>query len=135
MKKSSSIAAGLAAAVVLAGLLWWQSGRPKLVGTSPQAVMGTTCQLAVVAPAWRQTAAGGWLRDAEATLRRLESRMSTWIDYSEVSRLNTAPAGEVTGLSADTLLVLQIARDAYEDTDGAFDITCRPLVRLWREGR
>ena len=132
MKKLSPIAAGITAAAVLAGLLWWQSGRPTLVGTSPRAVMGTECQLAVVVPTRRQTDAGLWLRDAEATLRRLEARMSTWIDSSEVSRLNAAPAGEVTDLSPDTLDVLRAARDAYDQTGGAFDVTCRPLVQLWR---
>ena len=35
-------------------------------------------------------------------------------------------------LSPDSLEVLQAAREAYRDTAGAFDITCGPLIQLWR---
>ena len=59
--------------------------------------------------------------------------MSTYLDDSEISRLNRAPAGERISLSPQTLEVLRAARRMAEVTDGAFDVTCRPLVELWRE--
>jgi thiamine biosynthesis lipoprotein len=59
--------------------------------------------------------------------------MSSWIDRSEISRLNAAEANQPVPLSAETLDVLRAARDAQEATGGAFDVTCRPLIELWRD--
>jgi thiamine biosynthesis lipoprotein len=72
------------------------------------------------------------VRAAEAELRQVEAQMSNWLEDSEVSRLRAAGAGVEVPLSADTRAVLQAAREAFEPTDRAFDITCRPLVELWR---
>jgi len=59
--------------------------------------------------------------------------MSAWLTKSEISRLNRAAAGEDVALSPETLTVLQVARRAALETDGAFDATCRPVIELWRE--
>ena len=93
--------------------------------------MGTTCTLVAVTddPAQGQEA----LRDAEIALRRVEGLMSVWISDSEISRLNRAGSGEDVALSPETLLVLDAASSAALDTDGAFDVTCRPVIELWRE--
>jgi len=72
------------------------------------------------------------LQAAEDELRRIEVLMSTWIETSELSALNQAGAGESFPLSADSLTVLETARELYEPTAGAFDITCGPLIELWR---
>ena len=130
--KPSRITLGSAGLSILAGLLWWQAARSVAVVRHPRAVMGTSCQLVAVVPNRSRARADRWLGEAESVLRRLEAEMSSWIDTSEISRLNTAPVGEVTGLSAETLEVLRTAREAYDQTGGAFDVTCRPLVLLWR---
>jgi thiamine biosynthesis lipoprotein len=70
------------------------------------------------------------LRKAERVIRDIEAKMSNWIDLSELSRFNR---GEDVQLSTDTITVLQAALKAYEDSHGAFDITCRPLIELWKE--
>ncbi len=125
----------LAGLVVLLGLALWKTGgrdRLEVVTGHPVGIMGTSCQLVAIAPAGQREVARRAVTAAEATLRRLEALMSTWIDASEVSRLNRAPAGEVVPLSPDVLTVLRAARAAWEETDGAFDATCRPLIELWR---
>ena len=123
--------------VVLVGVgLWKTSGREGndrvAVTRHCRGVMGTDASLAVVVPAGRTAEAEKWLRDVEAELRRVEARMSTWIAQTEISKLNTADAGQFVRLSPETLDVLRAAREAHAVTDGAFDVTCRPLVELWR---
>ncbi|HPC83074.1 MAG TPA: FAD:protein FMN transferase [Thermoanaerobaculaceae bacterium] len=120
---------------ITAAALWVTQRDPRLVAVSasPARVMGTSCTLAAVVGVRQQEAALRALRAAEAALRRTEAHMSTYLERSELSRLNAAGAGEVVRLSADTMAVLEAARRFHEETDGAFDATCRPLVELWRE--
>lgn len=128
--------AGLGAVVGLTTVALWVTGRdPRLVAvvSNPARVMGTTCTLVAVVPLRRQEAGQRALREAEAALRRVEAHMSTHLDRSELSRLNDAPAGQAVPLSADTLTVLAAARGFSDATEGAFDVTCRPLVELWRD--
>lgn len=135
----------IAAAVVLAGILallavgLLRNRQPTLFVQHPVAVMGTDCTLQVVAPAGKASRARLALATAEAELRRVEARMSVHLDSTELARFNAAPAKFRVSLSGQTLDVLQAARRAHRDTGGAFDVTCRPLIELWklaaREGR
>ena len=121
----------------LTGVALWKTSAPpspssvQVLVSHPQGVMGTTCTLVAVTadPAQGEKA----LRDAEHALRRVEALMSTWLSESEISRLNQAAAGEDVALSPETLLVLETASSAALETDGAFDVTCRPVIELWRE--
>lgn len=108
--------------------------RPRLVQeTRPRRVMGTSCRLlAVDTVAAERGTRKRALERAEATLRRLESLMSSWIETSELSRLNAAPTNAPVALSIDTLRVLRAAQALHRATRGAFDITSRPLIQLWR---
>jgi len=99
----------------------------------PTGIMGTECLLVAVVPHGHKPRAEAALDAAEQALRSVETRMSTWLEDSEISRLNRAKAGESIALSAPTLEVLQAAKRLADATDGAFDITCRPLIELWRE--
>jgi len=96
-------------------------------------LMGTTTTLGAVVAPGRGAAAEPLLRQAEQTLRRVEARMSTWLADSETGRLNAAPADHHVPLSPEVLGLLRTARQAAADTGGAFDVTCRPLIELWRE--
>ncbi|HLA85866.1 MAG TPA: FAD:protein FMN transferase [Thermoguttaceae bacterium] len=109
------------------------SARLVAVVRRPEGMMGTNCTLAAVVPPAESERGVAALREAETILRQSESRMSRWIDSTQVSRLNQAGAGVSMPLSDDVLEVLRLARDAARDTGGAFDATCRPLVELWRE--
>jgi len=107
--------------IAVVGMGLWQievdhRKRPALIVRNPRAVMGTSCTLAVVVAPSAEPAADAALSRAEEKIRGVESRMSTWLADSELSRLNSADAQE-----------------AYRNTDGAFDVTCRPLIELWRE--
>ncbi|MBN1459267.1 MAG: FAD:protein FMN transferase, partial [Armatimonadetes bacterium] len=125
----------LAVAAVTAVGLWKTSQAPtrefEVCRATPTGVMGTTSTLLAIA---RERARGEQaLSRAEEALRRVEARMSTHLDSSEVSRLNQAQVGADVALSPETREVLRAAEAAYRDTEGAFDATCRPLLEVWRE--
>lgn len=71
----------------------------------------------------------------EESLREIDTRMSTWKEYSELSRINAEEEidGEIS-LSPVLTKVLQTALDVAEKSGGAYDITVGPLVNLWRFG-
>jgi thiamine biosynthesis lipoprotein len=126
----------LAVALLVAVGLWrgihHRADLRTLVVRHPERVMGTTCTLAAVVEPRRKAEAERTLKEAEAALRAVEAHMSIWLADSEISRLNAAPAVKEVALSPDTAVVLQSARDAAEETGGAFDITCGPVIELWK---
>ena len=127
----------LAVLAVLVGVGLWKTSAeqtPTHIAVTRECshLMGTDASLAAVVPQRRADMAERCLREAEAQLRGVESRMSTWIEGTEVSKLNAAPAGQFVPLSAASLDVLRTARDAHAATGGAFDVTCRPPIELWR---
>lgn len=66
-----------------------------------------------------------------AELNRVEQLMSTYIKASEVSRFNDARSTEWQAVSPAVVEVVAAAQEVSTLTDGAFDITVAPLVRLW----
>lgn len=98
--------------------------------------MGTTCRIEATAHYHDRDRAKRGLVAAEAALRRVEALMSTYLLDSELARLNAADAGKMISLSPQTLEVLRAARELADQTRGAFDATCRPVIELWkRAGR
>jgi thiamine biosynthesis lipoprotein len=98
----------------------------------PDGIMGTTTTLVAVVPRGREAAAQRGLEKGERALRRIDALMSTYLDGSEVSALNRAVAGEVLELSPALREVLTSSHDVWRASGGAFDVTCRPLLELWR---
>ncbi len=105
----------------------------------PVGVMGTSCTLCVTVRNCDIQTGNALLKEAERELRRYEQFTSTWIETSEISRLNRAKAGETLTLSPVTLAFLHEARKAFDATHGAFDVTCGTLWMHWKacekEGR
>ncbi len=75
----------------------------------------------------------------DAAFERIAELNSVLSDYdpdSELSRLSrTAGQGRAVPVSRDLWRVLEPAQALAEHTDGAFDITCGPLVNVWRRAR
>ena len=68
------------------------------------------------------------LEEAVAEIQRLDSLLSIGSDSSDISRLNR----ETTAvLSPDAASLLESALDLARDTQGVFDPTVYPLVKLW----
>lgn len=65
----------------------------------------------------------------QAALDRIDERMSTWRDDSELQAVRRA-TGPVP-VSDETLEVVRAALALAQDTEGAFDPTVEPLMELW----
>ncbi len=73
-------------------------------------------------------------RGIEGRLEQVNQLMSTYIETSDVSRINRAPANEWVNVDRLTLHVIRRALQFGEATQGAFDITVGPAVSLWNFG-
>lgn len=62
----------------------------------------------------------------------LEGVLSATIDGSDVAKINAAKAGEAVKCSAVTMQIAKIAKAVYEFSNGAYDPSVYPLVRLWK---
>lgn len=61
-------------------------------------------------------------------VQRLDQLLSTGDETSEIACINANGSGTV---SEDTAAILNRAMDVYESTDGLFDITIYPVMKLW----
>ena len=68
---------------------------------------------------------------AFAEVDRLELEMSRFISNSDISRLNDAVSGETVDLGMDVFECLSRAREMYDKTRGAFDISVGALYSCW----
>jgi len=138
MRKSNLMGgAAILVLTILVGIgLWKTTGSihelRAVVVRHPEGIMGTACTLAAVVGPKDEVRAEAAIAEAESVLRGIEARMSIWLADSEISRFNAADEGREVALSAETVEVLRAARAALDATGGAFDVTCRPLIELWR---
>jgi thiamine biosynthesis lipoprotein len=78
----------------------------------------------------RLTAKAAFSRIAE-----LDNIMSDYSPTSELTRLGQQAGGTPQKASPDLFYVLCKAQEMAQMTDGAFDVTVGPVVRLWRRAR
>ena len=62
---------------------------------------------------------------------RLEELMSTWLEDSDIQRLNAAAGKGPVPVGAEVLRVLGIARQVSEWTGGKFDVTFGVMSGIW----
>jgi thiamine biosynthesis lipoprotein len=124
----------LAVPLLLASLAAAPAAEPKLTRftyTEPQ--MGTTFKIILYAP--DQAAADRAAKAAFARVVELDGIMSDYKPASELMRLCAKAGGEPVKVSDDLWTVLERAQEVSKRSDGAFDVTVGPLVRLWRRAR
>ena len=73
-------------------------------------------------------------RECFEMIDRLESRLSRYIEGSDISRINCMHAGETLYLSEDCHRCLLLALDAYTKTGGLFDITLGKRIEHRKSG-
>ncbi len=89
-------------------------------------IMGTVVEITVI-PADEEA-----IKEAFDAIKKVDELMSTYKPESEVSILNRQGENQ---LSPQTTQIIQEAIKFSEMTEGAFDITCRPLINLWKRAK
>ena len=64
-------------------------------------------------------------------LEEFESVASTWRPDSQLSRFNAAPAGTCQDMPGSILDLVVLAEQLHSESQGSFDLTLGPLMRLW----
>jgi len=111
------------------------AGTPSPYGNPPRSItylsrtMGTYARIVVVTG--DSTASVPLTRSAQAALTRVDSLMSNWTATSEVARLNRDASWGDTPVQPEVAKVLEASLRTWRDSDGAFDITVEPYIRLW----
>jgi FAD:protein FMN transferase len=125
----------LAVGCAVALMVWASRQRQKqrlAVEVRIPSIMGTQTLLKAVVRARDEELGRRAVQAAEAALRDVDARMSTWVGSTELSKFNASPANTAMPLSNPTLEVLAAAGRFAEQTGGAFDPSCRPLLELWK---
>lgn len=91
--------------------------------------MGTWATITIVTS--DSAAASGTARDAFVALRRVDSLMSNWSQDSEIAHVNRRAFENPLNVGLELATVLRTAQQITEQSNGAFDISIEPLVRLW----
>jgi len=68
---------------------------------------------------------------AFGTVKAFESMQSGHVDTSDVSRITRSAGGQAVQVRPETIDVLKLAEAVSERSEGAFDVTIRPLKDLW----
>lgn len=92
--------------------------------------MGTTYSVKVV----DEVDAVALKAEIDQRLLAINQLMSTYIDDSEITRLNELAVGEAMALSSENLQMLRLSRKLHEQSHGKFDVTLGPLIALWGFG-
>ena len=95
--------------------------------------MGTTYKVVAVDHT-RQLDQDDVSRAISGALTQVNASMSNWDPRSEISRINDAPPGVLTPMSAELSQVMAAAADVHGASRGRFDTTMGPLIELWGFG-
>lgn len=95
--------------------------------------MGTLVRITVYTPSER--AAADAFRAAFDRIRDLDRILSDYKPHSELNAIAASAVDRDVPVSDDLFAVLRASQSLAEATDGAFDITQGPVIRLWREAR
>lgn len=74
---------------------------------------------------------GKALDEVVTRIQEIEKRMSVTLQNSDISRINDSAGKEPVKVHEDTFYVIQKALEYSRLTDGIFDITIYPIVKLW----
>ncbi|MCE9680238.1 FAD:protein FMN transferase [Shewanella sp. AS1] len=91
--------------------------------------MASPCELLI--PTQNSTLAGEILELAIREAMRIEQKYSRFIEGNLLWRLNHSD-GQTQTIDDETYRLLTFAQQCYQLSDGRFDITAGPLMRLWR---
>jgi len=91
--------------------------------------MDTICTITVVSSSERQAKEA--INAGFAEIKRLEDLLNFFSEQSEITAINKSSGYKPVKVSEETRDVIEKAIRISEYTDGAFDPTIAPLIRLW----
>ncbi len=102
--------------------------------TDGRYIMGTVFQatLCQAEAASRQQQMSAVWHDLFTTARRFDDLFTTYAPHSPLSRLNARAGQGLQAVPAEVSDILRLSQRYADLTDGAFDITVRPLLSVWR---
>ncbi|HEU0006371.1 MAG TPA: FAD:protein FMN transferase, partial [Terriglobia bacterium] len=95
--------------------------------------MGTVARIVLYAPGVEVATAA--TRSAFERIRELDSILSDYQRESELSGLSRQSGGPPVKIGSDLFRVLSVSQNEAGRSNGAFDVTVGPVIRLWRRGR
>ena len=95
--------------------------------------MGTLFRIVLYAP--DDATAKAAAKAAFARVAELNRIMSDYLADSELMQLCKKAGGDCVPVSADLFTILLKSEEVSKLTDGAFDVSVGPIVRLWRVAR
>ena len=93
--------------------------------------MGTTYSIKIVNNLLQDIDLDTIKSKIDSTLQVVNQQMSTYIHDSEINTFNRLASKDWFTMSTDFYEVIVAAQEISRLTDGAFDITVRPIVDLW----
>ena len=127
MSTKSAIFRGIACVLVLVALFFVCRGRRPKVDSVTFMVFNTVCKVTV----YGDVKANKAYQEIIQRMGALHNLINAYDTESELSRLNSAAFQEAFHCSDELWAILCAARQAYADTEGAFDPTVGPLMKLW----
>ena len=99
-------------------------------------LMGTIVQIkAPVGVNGNAREVGEAIDKAFAEIARVEGIFSVYDPASEISKINRLDKGEALKISAEAFNLIDKAIEYSAKTDGAFDITVKPLIDIWAKAK
>jgi thiamine biosynthesis lipoprotein len=105
------------------------AGSPALERHEYRYIMGTSVQVRTFGG--DEAASRLAIDEAFAAFAEVDRLMSNYRDDSELALVNRGAAHDAVGVSDPMLSVLDAARRVSAASNGVFDVTVGPLVRLW----
>ncbi|MGV7221859.1 MAG: FAD:protein FMN transferase [Nitrospinales bacterium] len=94
-----------------------------------QLLMGTLAQITISVPSSPESLTA--IDKAFDEIKRIENLLSSHRNTSEVSQINKNAGGKYISVSAETVYLIQEGIRWGKFSDGIFDITIGPLIKLW----
>jgi FAD:protein FMN transferase len=123
-------------AIFLAGYLYISSGNASTIVERTNFCMGTIVRIKV--PTGNRndkTRANEAVNKAFEEINRVEDVFSVYKDTSEISRINRLRKDEKLRASDEVFDLIEKSIEFSKKTEGAFDITVKPLVDLWGKAK
>ena len=122
-------------AICILALAAWQSFKPKnvTIDSGRRQVMGTFARVLAVGES--EEICRDAINNAFDEMHRINDLMTDYDPNSPLSALSRTAVAAPVPVDADIFTVLSAAYHYSELSDGAFDVTISPLVKLWRKAK